>query len=173
MQRAFNTCLAAQSAKALQQEAGQLKDVMDRMKDKTAQDFGQLLQAVRKEGFEEEKFSRAWFGGIANRVKSDPQSRDLSEIIAALSAYHEYERGKLQTAAANANYNPEKHKNDLLDAEQLIYLSDATLCFLTCDKGFSNFVKKSSQANRVLTVSPNDLADAASVEQLLREILCP
>jgi hypothetical protein len=81
------------------------------------------------------------------------------------------EKGKLQVALANDEYNPEKHKNDLLDAEQLIYLFDATLCFLTCDKGVSNFVKKSSQASRVITVSPNDLNNAASAEKVLRGIV--
>ena len=171
MQRAFNTCLATESTNALQEEAGHLKDVMDRVKDKTAHDFDRLLQVARKEGLEGDNFSKAWFGGIANRIKGDPKTRDMSEIISALNAYHEYERCKLQTALANANYNPEKHRNDLLDAEQLIYLSDPTVCFVTCDKGFSNLVKTSSQANRVITVSPNDLTNAASVERLLRRIL--
>jgi hypothetical protein len=170
MQNAFNTCLAAESAKELQDEAGRLKDVMDKMKDKTAQDFGRLLQAARKERLEGEKFSQAWFQGIANRIKAEPKSRDMSEIVSTLNAYHEFERGKLQVALENKDYNPEKHKNDLLDAEQLIYLSDPSLCFLTCDKGFANLVKNSSQAKRVITVAPEELLDPGKVETLIREI---
>jgi hypothetical protein len=170
MQKAFNACLAAESAKALQDEAGKLKDVMDRMKDKTAQDFGRLLQAARKEGLEGEKFSQAWFQDIANRIKAESKSRDMSEIVSALNAYHEFERGKLQVALGNKDYNPEKHKNDLLDAEQLIYLSDPSLCFLTCDKGFANLVKNSPQAKRVITVSPEELVDPGKVETLIRGI---
>jgi hypothetical protein len=101
--------------------------------------------------------------------QSDGRTKRISPSV--LSAYHDYEKGKLQVALANDEYNPEKHKNDLLDAEQLIYLFDATLCFLTCDKGVSNFVKKSSQASRVITVSPNDLNNAASAEKVLRGIV--
>jgi hypothetical protein len=170
MQNAFNTCLATESAKELQDEAGKLKDAMDKMKDKTAQDFGRFLQAARKEGLAGEKFSEVWFQGIANRIKAEPKSKDMSEIVSTLNAYHEFERGKLQVALGNANYNPEKHKNDLLDAEQLIYLSDLSLCFLTCDKGFANLVKTSSQAKRVITVSPEELVDPAKVETLIRGI---
>jgi len=170
MQKAFNTCLASELAEALQDEAGKLKDVMDKMKDKTAQDFGRLIQAARKEGLEGEKFSEAWFQGIANRIKAEPKSRDMSEIVSTLNAYHEFERSKLQVALGNENYNPEKHKNDLLDAEQLIYLSDPSVCFLTCDKGFANLVKNSSQAKRVITVSPEGLVESAKVETLIRGI---
>jgi hypothetical protein len=103
MQKAFNTCLAAESAEVLREEAGKLKDVMDRMKDKTAQDFGRLLQAARKEPLQGEKFSQAWFQGIVNRIKAEPQSRDMSEIVSTLNAYHEFERGKLQVALGNEN----------------------------------------------------------------------
>ena len=71
---------------------------------------------------------------------------------------------------ANENYSPEKHKNDLLDAEQLIYLSNPSLFFLTCDKGIANLVKNSSQAKRVITVSPEELVDAAKVEALILRI---
>jgi hypothetical protein len=39
MQKAFNVCLASESAKTLQDEAGKLKDVMDGMKKKTAEDY--------------------------------------------------------------------------------------------------------------------------------------
>jgi hypothetical protein len=170
MQKAFNTCLAAESAKELQDEAGELKDAMDRMKDKTAQDFGRLLLAARKEGLDGENFSQAWFLGIANRIKAEPKSRDMSEIVASLSAYHEFEKSKLRVALENKNYNPEKHKNDLLDAEQLIYLSDPSLCFLMCDKGFANLVKNSPQIH---TVSVYELSDAAWVEELLRIIIAP
>jgi hypothetical protein len=171
MQKAFNTCLAAESAKDLQEDAGKLKDVMDKMKAKTAQDFGRLLDAARKEGgLEGENFSKAWFQGIANRISADEKSKDMKEIVEALNVYHEFEGGKLRVALANKDYNPEKHKNDLLDAEQLIYLSDPSLCFLTCDNGFTNLVKKSPQAKRIIVVAHAKLADAATVEGLVRGI---
>jgi hypothetical protein len=169
MQKAFNVCLAADSVKSLQEEAGQLKDLMDKMKEQTAEDFRRLLESARKNPLERDKASQAWFQGIANRVKADSKSKSLSEIVSALNAYHEFEMCKLQVALQNKDYNPQEHKNDLLDAEQLIYLSDASLCFLTCDTGFRNLVRKSSQAKRIITASPAELADAPKIEGLLRK----
>jgi hypothetical protein len=171
MQTAFNVCLATDSAKLLQEEAGKLKDVMDGMKLRTAQDFGRLVDAARKEPLEGDKFSVAWFRGIANRVKADPTSKTVAEILSALNAYHEFEEAKLRIAVQSKDYNPEKHRNDLFDAEQLIYLSDPSLGFLTCDTGFQNLVKKSPQAARITTVPPADLADGTRVETLLRKIV--
>jgi hypothetical protein len=170
MQKAFNACLGAQSARELQGEAGKLKDAMDEITGKTAQEFARLLEAARNEGLEGENFSIAWFQGIANRIKADPKSRNMPEIISDLNAYHEFERGKLHVALNNKDYNPEKHKNDLLDAEQLIYLSDPSLHFLTCDKGFSNLVRNSPQSKRIITVSPSELVEPVTVEALIRGI---
>jgi hypothetical protein len=45
MQKAFHSCLSASAVEPLQEEAGKLKDVMDAMRRKTAQDFGRLLEA--------------------------------------------------------------------------------------------------------------------------------
>jgi hypothetical protein len=143
---------------------------MDETTAKTAQDFGRLLEAARKEGLEGENFSRAWFQGITNRIKADPKSRNMPEIIADLNAYHEFERGKLRVALNIKDYNPEKHKNDRLDAEQLIYLSDPSLNFLTCDKGFANLVGNSPQSKRIITVSPLELVEPSRVEALIRGI---
>jgi hypothetical protein len=55
-----------------------------------------------------------------------------------LSAYHEFEREKLKVAMANEDYKPQKHQNDALDSQQLAYLCDRTLHFVTCDKGYLN-----------------------------------
>lgn len=170
MQRAFNACLAAQSAKELEEEAGNLKDAIDKTTGRTAQDFARLLEAARREGLEDENFSKLWFQGIANRIKADPSSRNMSEIISDLNAYHEFERGKLRVALNSKDYNPEKHKNDLLDAEQLIYLSDASLHFLTCDNGFARLVGDSPQSKRIITVSPLELVEPSGVEGVIREV---
>lgn len=170
MQKAFNTCLAAESVDALREDAGRLKDVMDKMREKTAQDFGRLMDAARKEPLEGENFSKAWFQGIANRIKADAKSKDIKEIVTALSAYHEFEESKLRVALASKDYKPEKHANDLLDAEQLIYLSDPSLCFVSCDGGFRNLVKKSPQAKRIIVAPPQELVDGPMVEVLVRGI---
>jgi hypothetical protein len=170
MQKAFNVCLASESAEALREEAGKLKDVMDGMKERSAEEFARLLEAAKKEPLGE-NFSNLWFRGIASRIKADPASRPMAEMVSTLSSYHEFEETKLQVALRSKDYNPAKHKNDLLDAEQMIYLADANLHFLNCDNGFRNLVKKSPQAQRIVTVEPGDLADSGKVEALLRRIV--
>jgi hypothetical protein len=117
-----------------------------------------------------EKFSELWVHGIAQRVHVDPASRLIADIVAAMSAYHEYECTKIKIAAENRDYDPAKHKNDLLDSEQLVYLADPTLHFLTCDRGYAKRVTKSEQAKRIHTVSVEELAKAERVEALLAEV---
>jgi hypothetical protein len=170
IEKAFNVCLAVESVEPLHEEARKFKDVMDRGKVETAQNFKRLLEFARKTPLSDEEFSNAWFRGIANRVKADPNSRVVSQIVSKLSAHHEFEHSKLNIATKNTNYNVEKHINDLFDAEQLIYLADPTLRFLTCDHGIRNLVNRSSQAERIVTVSPDLLRDAVNVERLLREL---
>jgi hypothetical protein len=168
MERAFNACLAADSAEQLREEATPLKDSMEKMKEQTVNAFDQLIKSARGKPLKDGQFSDAWFRGIAKRAKAEASSREMSEIIEKLSAYHEFEEVKLLTALQNKDYNPAKHANDLLDAEQLIYLCEGPLCFLTCDRGFQK-VKKSSQACRIITVRPEDLSLVANVEALFRK----
>jgi hypothetical protein len=170
MEKAFNACLNATAVEPLQEEAGKLKDKMDSIKFKTAQDFGRLLDAARKEAPKGEWFSEAWFQGVAKRAKVHPSSKPLAEVVAKLSAYHEFERTKLLTALGAGAYVPEKHQNDLFDAEQLIYLGCPDLCFLTCDKGFGR-VNKSPQAAQITVVAPEELSDVHKVEAVLRKMM--
>jgi hypothetical protein len=169
METAFNVCLNATSAASLQEEAGKLKDAMDALKSKTAQDFARLLDAAKKESPVGDWFSEAWFQGIAKRAKADPNTKTADELAKTFSACHEFERVKLEIALQSKGYNAEKHQNDLLDAEQLTYLGCPELCFLTCDKGFAR-VKNSPQAQRIKIVAPAELGDPVKVEAVLRQI---
>lgn len=166
MERAFNVCLSATSAEPLQKEAGKLKDVMDSMKHRIAQDFGRLLDAARKESPKGDWFTEPWFLGIAKRAKADPKSKSVTDLATTFSAYYEFERVKLEVALQNEDYNVEKRQNDLLDAEQLIYLGSPELHFLTCDKGFER-VNRSAQFTRVIIVAPGDLSDVRKIQALL------
>lgn len=170
MQHAFNVCLTATCADSLREEAGRLKDKMDQMKARTAEGFGRLLDTARRESPKGDWFSEAWFQGIARRVKANAGSRTSIELVRIFGAYHEFERVKLEVALQSAGYNPGKHQNDLLDAEQLIYLGCPELYFLTCDGGFKR-VSKSTQAVRIRIVSPHDLANVGKVEAVLREMI--
>jgi len=116
-----------------------------------------------------QQFSEVWACGIARRVKVDPQSRPVPEIVVALSAYREFEEGRLKVAANNPQYVADP--NDLLDSEQLVYLGDPALHFLTCDTGYLARIKKSPQAARIHNVSLDELADAGRAKALLRLVI--
>jgi hypothetical protein len=169
MNHAFNICLSATSAEPLQKESGKLKDEMDAMKVRTAQEFAQLVAIARNESSKGNWFSEAWFQGIAERAKANVSLKSSQELATTFSAYYEFEQVKLERALQSKDYNAEKHQNDLLDAEQLIYLGSPALSFLTCDNGFA-CVNKSPQAARIRIVSPRDLADVSKIEALLRRI---
>jgi hypothetical protein len=169
MSKAFDACLNADSAASLKEEAGKLKDSLDKTKSTTAGDFGRLLDLAKKDSPTGDWFSDAWYQGMAKRAKADPKSKCATELVTTFNAYHEFERVKLETALRAKEYSPEKHQNDLFDGEQLIYLGGQDMRFLTCDKGFLR-VSKSPQAARIKVVSPNDLSDSQNVEKLLRDI---
>jgi len=156
IERAINTCLCAKSAEQLRKSAARVKDALDRVKNSAEHNFRRLVESNRKEPLVGEKFSKVWVQGIAQRVSADPKSRPIEGIVSALSAYHEFEKERLKLATSNAEYKPDK--NDLLDSEQLVYLGNPALNFLTCDGGYSKRVKQSKQAKRIHRVSREALA---------------
>jgi hypothetical protein len=172
MQDSFNICLNTDSVATLKEEAEQHKQVMDNFKESYAQQFKDMLSEARKEKKKAFDITEAWFHGIANRIHADPNSRKMSEIVVALSAYHEFEESKLQTALTTPKYNPlsQTNRNDIFDAEQLVYLGDKSLCLLTCDKGFRKRVKKSEQVPRIITATHEELVDATKAEALLKKV---
>lgn len=167
-EKMINQCLSADSADDFRESAGKLKDVLDKMKDSTAKHFGRLVELHRKDPLVGEKFSEVWAYGIARRVKADPQSRPIQEIVAGLSAYHEFEEERLKVAASNPEYKPDK--NDLIDSEQLVYLGDPSLHFITCDGGYLKRIKRSAQAARIYKASMSELDAADRVETLIAKI---
>jgi len=173
MQDSFNLCLATESVDILKAEAEKHKQVVDSFKMSTAHHFKDMLTEVRKGPGKTFDMTEAWFLGIANRIHADPKSKAVSELLCSLSAYHEFEQSKLQTALDTPTYNPlsKKNRNDIFDAEQLVYLGDNSLCLLTCDKGFKKRVKQSEQAARIITVPREELLDAKKVEVLLRKTM--
>jgi hypothetical protein len=171
MQHSFNLCLSIQSVATIKAEATQHKQVMDDFKLSTAQNFKDILIAAKNEKKKQFDISQPWFEGIAKRVKADPKSKAASEVLSSLSAYYEYDQSKLEVALKSPTYNPTKNRNDIIDAEQLVYLPDPDLVLLTCDKGFRKRVTQSQQAGRIITVPIEDLLDAQKAEALLHKIM--
>jgi hypothetical protein len=161
----LKNCLNATSSSQLQSAACELKDFLDTAKCGNAQSFEQALASARTESLDQ-----AWFCGTAGRVGANPESRTAANVVESFSAYHEFEKEKLQVALNSKNYNAMKHQNDLFDAEQLVYLGFPELCFLTCDTGFRR-VERSPQALRIFVVSREDLSSSEKVEALLRSII--
>ena len=169
MQRSFDVCLSTDSVEDLREEAAKHAEFMVNLKLKAAQDFQAMLNYARTNPLD---MTEAWFHGIADSLQADPKSRPIGEIVTVLSTYHEYEKSKLQTALDIPEYNPLSltNQNDIIDVEQLVYLGDESLCFLTCDRGLRKRVKQSGQASRIITVAPEELLDPRKAEALLRKI---
>jgi hypothetical protein len=147
-----------------------LKKLLDKVKRGNAHSFDRLLKSARNDPQIDRWFSEKFFRETAIGVGADPNLSTVAEFVTSFSAYHDFERVKLQVALNSKNYNTMKHQNDLFDAEQLIYLGFPQLYFLTCDKGFRR-VDRSAQAPRIIVVSHEDLSDAEKVEALLRDII--
>jgi hypothetical protein len=168
--RALNTCLQTENVDQLRAEAGKLKDLLDRTKDRLTEDFRRILEPYRKQPLSDDGLRAAFINGLARRVGVRPDVRPLNEVVAAMSAYFEFEKDKLKEAARNREYKPENHRNDVLDVEQLVYLDDAGLHFLTCDKAYLRRTQKSPQRARIHAVPPHVLKSAPDVEDLIERI---
>lgn len=168
IEKTVNLCLVTDSPEELRESASKLKDSLDRVKDSTFADFSRLVEGWRNEPLTPEAFAEMWVSGIAKRAKADPACRPIGDIISSLSAFHEFEEQRLLTAVKNLAHKPDK--NDILDSEQLPYLGDSRLHFLTCDRGYLARIKKSPQAAQIHKVALDELASVERVEALLRKI---
>src|SRR5882724_154990 len=170
MQNAFNMCLRADSVAEFKGIATEHKKLMDDYKLGKAHEFKNMIDAARQGKIRAFDMTDAWFVSIANSIHADPKSKPVAEIVSALSAHHEFEQAKLKIALTIADYNPlsRKNQNDIIDADQLLYLNDPLLCMITADAGFKSKVTKSPQAARIIAASPGDLMDASRAEAVLR-----
>lgn len=166
---AVNACFVAESAEALREPAVALKGLLDKAKARQAEVSQQFLEKYRKNPVGPDELRTAFAHGVANRVRVKPGQKPEREVVGALSAYFEYQNRILSKATANKNYNFLKHQNDALDAEQLVYLADPGLHFLTGDTGFQE-VKESEQRARIHIVEPGQLNDPTEATNLLTQL---
>ena len=176
MKYALNLCLSANSPEslgALRQTATQHAKLMDDTKRQKAEEFKAMIDAARQDKLKALDITEVWFASIAKSVGAELKSKPVDEIVSALSAHHEFEQAKLQTALTIPEYNPlrRKNQNDIIDVEQLMYLWDESLCMLTADGGFKNKVTNSKQATRIITAKAADLMNAKRAEVILRDAL--
>jgi len=170
IQHAVDVCLEADSVIDVLDSASKLKKALDAVKDASAGQFKTLIDLYRREPLIGSRFDEVWIAGLTQRIRIPIDTRPRAQVASALSAYYHFEKEKLIVAGQNLNYDPYKHKNDLLDSEQLVYLGDPALHFLTCDGGFGRRTKNSSQHGRIHRISPRSFEDPHNMEEILRRI---
>jgi hypothetical protein len=88
-----------------------------------------------------------WAVAFAKVHKLDLSVEQADTLATDLSAF---EKTLFEAAAKNSNYQPDGHDGDWVDGQQLIYLCDPNIHFLTDDKSIKAKCAKSQQCHRVL-----------------------
>jgi hypothetical protein len=148
------------------------RDELSTIKAEYASHFKETVDFFRNATFTEEKFTEVWLTGIKRRLHLVSNTTPAAGVVEALSAYHEFELNKVKVALENTDYNFEKHRNDLFDAEQMVYLKDLNLHFLAIDRGYLRKVVKSGLRKQIHEIRRERLADPNEAEAVLREIVC-
>ena len=171
LNHAVKDVLNATDAQSVRKLGEHFRKMLGEAKHQKVQEFSDLMKAWRSEGGTSEKVHRQIFAhSIARSAKVDIANADVDYIVEKLNALYLFESNKITRAAKDKNYKPEKHANDLYDAELLIYLADPRLHFLTSDKGFRK-AEKATQYARINIVHPNDLLSATSATASLQKIV--
>ena len=169
LQADLHACVSSQLSE-LRDVAKARDSQLLQVKQTYAKYFQDTVDYFRSTGLTEEVFTVVWLKGLTRRAGLKSATRPVAQVVAALSALHEFEYNKLIMALGDRRYNAQKHRNDLFDAEQLIYLGNPSLHFLTVDRGYLPKITKSPQRKRVHEVPVTLLADARRAEILLRQI---
>lgn len=168
------TCFSAPDAKSLQQGLEPLCDLLDSAKAGQAQAFQDMYLAAKAlapdtklRGVLNAALSRGFLGRVL--ALGIPVEQDTSHLEAVFGAYYEYEKEKFHVATS-LPYNANKHRNDALDVEYLLYLAAPELIFLTCDRGFGK-INRSPQKKRICIAAASTLGNAQECESLIEHLL--
>jgi hypothetical protein len=93
-----------------------------------------------------ERWATAVLKDIGAPVNPSNSANALSSLDAALR-YDSF----LYSLAKDHSYEFARHDSDGLDSQQLYYLADPLVHFVTCDTDFKNRTRGTSQANRILS----------------------
>ena len=92
----------------------------------------------------------SWSRSILNFIDLPVTDANARKILAALNAAHLYEIS-LYEMAKNHQYDFRKHDSDWIDAQQLYYLADPSVWFITCDANIRFRTIDSTQRDRILS----------------------
>lgn len=174
----LNVCLQAGDVGQLVQQAGRLRDYLDKWKAKDALILTQYQQASIADiqaGYgppDRIRLVHAIREGLASRVGVSPLAPLTYGLRRLFCAFFEYEEERALISGADRHYNPANARNinDAFDSEQLFYLTSADLRFITCDRKYARRVKRCRQAGQIVTVEAADFRDPAAATQVLTRI---
>lgn len=92
----------------------------------------------------------AWIRELLRRIPVSSDSSNAALVSSALDAACRYELS-LYDEARNKFYDFAKHDSDWLDRQQLYYLADPMVRFVTNDGEFKHRTRGSSQADQILS----------------------
>ncbi len=168
--KSLNVCLEAGGPDEVKDSAKALKDLVDRVKLQQAQRDQGVVERLRGQTVDWSQDAQFFATGVANRVGVKLEPGAEKRVSELLSAYFEYSSKMLRTALGDSNFSFLRNQNSALDAEQLVYLADPALHFLTLDHGFSS-VTKSPQKSRIHILRPDIRNDSHSVLKELGGII--
>jgi len=168
--KSLNVCLEASGPDEVKGSAKALKELVDRVKLQQAQRDQGAVERLRGQTVDWSQDATFFATGVANRVGATLEPDAEKRISELLSAYFEYSSKMLRTALGDSRFSFLKNQNCALDAEQLVYLADPALHFVTLDRGFSS-VTKSPQKAHIHILSPDVVEHSKSIVRALGEIL--
>jgi hypothetical protein len=178
LSQALNNCLNSPTAASLRQPAAELRILLDNAKDHDARLRHEIVEGMRKSlRAQKRKLTRdelchGFLETLAKRARVSIEHPGISAFAARVPGLFRHESARLSRALEDPDFNflSKKRKNDLFDSEQLIYLAEDHLSFLTTDGGFAD-AKRTSQGHRVHIVTPEALLTLNDAIQTLNDIL--
>lgn len=91
-----------------------------------------------------------WTQAVLREIGVPVNPANATRLLGALDAAHEHDL-YLYSMARNHTYDFAEHDSDWLDGQQLYYLADPLLKFITCDTKIRIRTRSSSQRDRILS----------------------
>jgi hypothetical protein len=125
-------------------------DHFDAHEDSAQREHADLLQGIRDRVIDRPEPMK-WAAWILRQLELPHYKEDCHKLLAPLDAAYRYGL-ELSEFAKNENYNFQKPSNITAwgDVNQLFYLCDEQMHFLTADNDFRSYTYGSPQANRIV-----------------------
>jgi len=105
--------------------------------------------------------STTWSTAVLGLIGVPANDANRAKLLEALDAAHKYDES-LYDMAKNHNYDFSQHDTDWIDSQQMYYLADPSVLFVTCDSNIAFRVRGSTQRSRILNF-PELIVRATSV----------